>query len=120
MWQLDFILGSDDDDHDHRLKKSDPFIDGFVPTEYTEYLAMKPKELLAKQVNDNIHDLFPMGIFTIILYPMIINIQYFLRYTFKAGVQGVGSLNSFFEKKTDFFLDGASNQASPDPSCRLH
>jgi len=45
------MVGSDDDDHDHRLKKSDPFIDGFVPTEYTDYLAMKPKELLAKQVN---------------------------------------------------------------------
>ena len=43
--------GSDDDDHDHRLKKLDPFIDEFVTREYTDYLAIKPKELLPKQVD---------------------------------------------------------------------
>jgi hypothetical protein len=45
-----FIQGSDDDDHDHRLQKSDPFIDEFVTGEYTDYLAIQPKELMGKQV----------------------------------------------------------------------
>jgi hypothetical protein len=45
-----FIQGSDDDDHDHRLQKSDPFIDEFVTGEYTDYLAIQPKELMGRQV----------------------------------------------------------------------
>ena len=49
-WVL-YFSGPDENDLDEQLKKSDPFIDDFVPTEYTDYLAMKPKELLARQVN---------------------------------------------------------------------
>ena len=54
-----YFSGPDENDLDEQLKKSDPFIDDFVPTEYTDYLAMKPKELLARQVYievfDNLH-----------------------------------------------------------------
>jgi hypothetical protein len=45
------FLGIDDDGHDHRLQKSDPFIDEFVTREFTDYLAIKPKELMEAQVS---------------------------------------------------------------------